>query len=1116
MPIVIIGEHTINNNRWYCRRIMFDIINNTSKLLGDDLKKELKEGSKLRIAASCFSIYAYAALKEELEKIDDLKFIFTTPTFVEEQISDKVKKEKREFYIPKDLCGTDFEIRLRNKMTQRAIARECAEWIREKVRIKTLTEPVATQSMINVEKPDGYAHYAPINGFTTTDLGYEQSRSNLVGIMKSDEASQSRFFISEFDRLWNSDDSLQDITDSIVDYISSCYKENAPEFIYFIILYNIFKEFLQDLDEDHMPNEATGFKNSLIWNKLYNFQKDGVVGIINKLERYNGCILADSVGLGKTFTALAVMQYYSLRNKSILVLCPKRLEQNWTQYQGNRTTNIFYKDRIRFDVLFHTDLGRTSGKSGNMDLATVNWGNYDLVVIDESHNFRNNNSVHRDRDTRYDFLMKRVMQDGVKTKVLMLSATPVNNRYNDLKNQLLLAYSGDYAEMNASLETEKDVQSIFRNAQKVFNAWSKLPQDKRHAKDLLEKLDIDFSVILDSVTIARSRKHIQKYYDIADIGKFPKRLPTRSLYPKLTDDETVMKYKAIYDMLLSSTMAVYAPLSMLFPSRLEKYEAKYAIDLQSENKNANALGQGLTRQLNRESGIKKLMTISLLKRLESSVYAFRLTLEGLIDLNQKTLDMIDAFIAGDKTLGIDKEIYSYMAIDPDEDDDFELMKTSIGKTIHIDLADIDVVSWRRDISHDMDLLTSIYAEMKRVTPEKDKKLIELKQLIDEKVTTPINDGNRKILIFSAFADTADYLYQTLAPYMQSKYGIYSAKIAGGNNNKTNAGGSPQTDRILTLFSPKSKQKDLIFPQETKEIDLVIGTDCISEGQNLQDCDICINYDIHWNPVRIVQRFGRIDRIGSTNEQIQLVNFWPDLSLDEYINLNKRVSARMTIVNQTATADDNIISEENEEMDYRKEQLKKLQEGTLQDLEDVDGNISITDLGLNDFIMDLVAYKKEHGEPTGVIKGLHAVVAADKEKGIEPGIIFVLCNRNNGININKQNRLHPYYLVYLNSNGDVKYNHLDVKSILDVLRTTSKGVTEPLASLCRSFNRETKDGAKMDNYNVLLDFAVDSIVQVKQQNDLKSLFTDGSNVLFQPVISGLDDFELIAFVVIREH
>ena len=711
----------------------FDIINNINKLLGDDLKTELKRGSKVRIAASCFSIYAYEALREELEKIDELNFLFTTPTFVSEKVSDNIKKEKREFYIPKfsetSLFGTDFEIRLRNQMTQKAIARECADWIKDKVKIKSLKSPIATQSMISIENKDGSVHYTPVDGFTTSELGYENNNSKLVGIMKTDIAEQSKYFMSAFDRLWESDEHLEDITNAVVDYIASCYKENSPEFIYFIILYNIFREFLQDLDEDYLPNEATGFKNSLIWNKLYNFQKDGAIGIINKLERYNGCILADSVGLGKTFTALAVMQYYSLRNKSILVLCPKRLEQNWTQYQGNTLTNIFYNDKIRFDVLFHTDLSRQSGKSNGIDLATVNWGNYDLVVIDESHNFRNNNSSNKDKDTRYEFLMKRIMKDGVKTKVLMLSATPVNNRYNDLKNQLLLAYCGDYSEMGATLETSKDIQSIFRNAQKVFNAWSKLPIEKRKAQDLMDKLDIDFSIILDSVTIARSRKHIQKYYDIKDIGEFPKRLPTKSYSPNLTDNTSVMTYKEIYNKLLSMTMNVYAPLSFVHPSKLAKYEAKYHIDLQSEEKNANSLGQGFTRQVNRESGLKKLMTINLLKRLESSVYAFRLTLDALIQTNQTTLNTIQKYKMGARGASIEHDYYNYTAVDLDDDESFALEKTTSGKTIELELSDMDIISWERDITNDIAVLRKIYEEMLRVTPEEDKKLNVLKGLI---------------------------------------------------------------------------------------------------------------------------------------------------------------------------------------------------------------------------------------------------------------------------------------------------------------------------------------------------------------------------------------------------
>ncbi len=1096
---------------------MVDLINNQSRLLGDDLKKELKKDSKLRIAASCFSIYAYEALKEELEAVDSLRFIFTSPTFLSEKITDKFDKQKREFYIPKlynesAICGTEFEIKLKNQMTQRAIARECAEWIRRKAKFMSVNNDAYTQNMIDIEKGENNISYTPINGFTTSDLGYENGRNNLVSIIKMDNTKD---LIKSFENLWNNGDVLEDVTSNVVDYITSCYSENSPEYIYFLTLYNIFKEFLQDIYEDYMPNEATGFKKSLIWQKLYRFQQDGVISIINKLEKYNGCILADSVGLGKTFSALAVMQYYSLRNKSILVLCPKRLASNWNAYKGNTKSNIFYNDRIRYDVLYHTDLGRKSGFSNGIDLSQINWGNYDLVVIDESHNFRNANAV-RGKETRYDFLMNRIMKDGVKTKVLMLSATPVNNRYNDLKNQLALAYCNDFSELNDKLDTTKSIQSIFSSAQKAFNKWSKLPIAERKAKDLLDSLDIDFTILLDSVTIARSRKHIQTYYGVEEIGKFPERLPVKSISPEITDIEGIMNYQSLYTSLLNTTMNIYAPLSMLFESKKSKYEEKYMLDLSSEDERANTLGQGFNRQTNRETGIKKLMTIGLLKRLESSIYSFRLTVDTLLKKNEETVDKINRFLNGEKDLKIEREVFDYEAVDPDKDGSFALQRASIGKKIEIDLADMDVVSWKADIEHDIAIFKDLLDEMSKITPEHDTKLNQLKSIIDEKMRNPINAGNRKVLVFSAFADTTDYLYEQLAGYVKDKYHIYTAKIQGGTKgNASNIGGKSDTDRLLTLFSPISKDKKSLYPEEQHEIDLLIGTDCISEGQNLQDCDICINYDIHWNPVRIVQRFGRIDRIGSKNDYIQMVNFWPPLPLDEYIDLNRRVSTRMTILDASATGDDNLLDDEDkQEMDYRKEQLKKMKDGKLQDLEDVDGSISITDLGLNEFRVDMVSYLKQNGEPQNVPKGLHAVISADESKGIEKGIILVLCNRNESVNIKNQNRLHPYYLVYLNEKGEVIQNHLEVKAILDILRTSCKGIGSPLDSLCRQFNRETKDGAKMDKYSKLLDKAVQSIVDVKEERDLHALFTVGSKVLFEPQIGGLDDFELITFFVVR--
>lgn len=1097
---------------------MIDIINNQDKKLIDDLKVQVRKGSKLKIAASCFSMYAYDALKKELTNINELQFIFSSPAF-EGIIADHINKESKEFVLETadredSLYGTEFEVKLRNKLTQKAIAKECAEWIKKKVTFKSNTTGAGMPSLIGVENETDKITYMPVNGFTTVELGTAQDNSIFTAIQKSNEIGTSKYLFSKFDELWNDRDKLRNVTDSIIAFLSSAYKDNAPEFMYFVILYNIFSEFLADVSEDFIPNEATGFKNSLIWNKLYNFQKDGVIGIINKMEKYNGCILADSVGLGKTFTALAVMQYYSLRNKSILVLCPKRLASNWNQYQGNTKTNIFYKDRIRYDVLFHTDLTRKSGSSNGMNLATINWGNYDLVVIDESHNFRNANPV-RGKETRYDFLMNHIMKEGVKTKVLMLSATPVNNRYNDLKNQLSLAYCGNFSALDNILNITKSVSVIFANAQRAFNAWSKLPMEERKAKDLMDKLDIDFSILLDSVTIARSRKHIQKYYDINDIGNFPVRLPAKSLTCPLSTVKETIKYKVIYEKLLSMTMNVYAPLAHVFPSALEYYEETYDIDLGSEDARANTLGKGIDRQKNRESGIKKLMTINLLKRLESSVYSFRLTLKNLIGTNQDALCKVDSFLAGNKDVCIEKEVYNYEVINPDEDENFTMSRADFGKKVQIRLSDMDVITWKHDIEQDITILRYLFNEVANIQLWEDSKLNKIKELIDDKIANPINEGNRKVLIFSAFADTTDYLYDNIAPYVKQKYGIFTAKVQGGTTgNKTNDGGNATTDRILTFFSPISKSKSTIYPKEQTEIDVIIGTDCISEGQNLQDCDLCINYDIHWNPVRIVQRFGRIDRIGSKNAKIQLVSFWPDISLDEYINLNKKVTARMTIVDATATGDDNIIAEEQEDMDFRKIQLKKLQEGKLQDLEDVDGSINITDLGLTDFRMDLVEYIKKNGEPKRAPKGMHAIVKADSGKGIMPGVIYILKNYNRGVDVKNQNRLHPYYLVYLTENGEVKLNHLQVKQILDLLRSSCKNKIVPYDDLCTKFNDETNDGLKMSKYSKLLEDAISSIVDIKAEKDIDSLFAVGGTTALSGEIKGLNDFELIAFMVIK--
>lgn len=1088
-----------------------EIINNQNKLLGDDIKREIKNGSKLKITASCFSIYAFNALKEELKKIDELEFIFSSPTFIENKIADKIKKESREFYIPHEirertLYGTPFEIKLKNKLTQKAIAKECANWIKEKVKFKSNISSGSMPNFVSITGEKNNVTYMPVESFTTGELGYEKDNSIFKAITKIDDATTTSVFFKQFEDMWNDHEKFEDVTEKIVEYISSAYKENSPEYIYFIILYNIFSEFLQDLSEDYMPNDLTGFKDTIIWNKLYNYQKDAAIGVINKLEKYNGCILADSVGLGKTFTALSVMKYYDLKNKSILVLCPKKLSDNWNRYIGNKKTNIFYKDKIRFDVLYHTDLGRKSGTSNGQKLEEIYWENYDLVVIDESHNFRNSNS-YKDKETRYEFLINKVMKPGVKTKVLMLSATPVNNKFKDLQNQLALAYCDNLEEFESKLDTEQSIRQIFLKAQRVFDEWIKIPSEERKAKDLLDNLDMDFSILLDSVTIARSRKHIIKYYDTKDIGGFPKRLKSQPYYCDLTEKHNVAGYDDIYSKITNMTLAVYAPMSYIFASKIDKYNEMYDTKIE---------GRGALKQSSREKSLQRLMSIMMLKRLESSVEAFRITLNKILNINLNTLEDIKQYKNGNKSLA--KNVLDNLSqneIDELYEDDMNFANETTKGKIKIDLKDMDLISWERDIICDINILKYLISEMKKITVNDDAKLKQLVELIDNKVKKPFNEGNKKVLIFSAFADTTTYLYNYLSVYLKNKYNVESAKVEGGSGgNKSTITGLNDMDKILTFFSPISKEKQLIYPNESGELTVLIGTDCISEGQNLQDCDICINYDIHWNPVRIVQRFGRIDRIGSKNQYIQLVNFWPNISLDEYINLNDRVMGRMTIVDATSTADDNPISEEQLNADYRKVQLQKLQDGELQDLEDVDGNISITDLGLNDFRMDMVEYIKNIGEPKYAPKGMHAVVKANEELGIEKGVIYVLKNTINEVNIKKQNILHPYYLVYVKDNGEIKFNHLEIKNILDILRAICKNQNEPLKDICKIFNKETNDGYKMDKYSALLDNAIESIVSVKEEKDLKNLFKVGSEVLFQEKIKGLDDFELIAFIVIR--
>jgi SNF2 family DNA or RNA helicase len=1079
-----------------------EFIDNVNKTLCQSLKDDIKPGSKLSVAAACFSIYAYQELQNELKDINELRFIFTSPTFVAE----KAKKEKREFYIPRlnrerSLYGTEFEVKLRNELNQKAIAKECAEWIKKKATFKSNSTQQNMPCFMNV---DGTS-YSPVKEFTAVELGVEKGNNAAFAITKM-QAPMSASFLQMFEQFWQNKEMMQDITDQIIEGIASAYNENAPEFIYFFTLYNIFNEFLEDISEDILPNEATGFKNSVIWSKLYNFQKDACLAIINKLEKYNGCILADSVGLGKTFTALAVIKYYETRNKNVLVLCPKKLSDNWNTYRDNYTNNPLVDDRLNYKVLYHTDIGRAKGFSNGTDLGRLRWDTYDLVVIDESHNFRNGGKLEPEEDeklNRYAILLKDVIRKGVHTKVLMLSATPVNNRFNDLKNQLRLAYEGNSVNLDEKLNTTRPIDEIFRQAQTAFNTWSKWNPEDRTTANLLKMLDFDFFEVLDSVTIARSRKHIEKYYDTSSIGKFPTRLPPISLRPNLTDLKGAIGYNQIFEELVKLNLDIYRPSHYILPSRMNKYE-----ELFQDNK----VNIGFT-QANREIGIRRLMAINLMKRMESSIYSFDLTLQRIKDLIGETLSKINLYEQNKKSNVFDFDEFTNE--DEYDADDANSDLFSFGtKAVRISLEDMDYISWRKKLEDDEDVLELLILLVKDITPEHDLKLQELLKVIKNKIENPINEGNKKIIIFSAFADTAFYLYDNVSEYAKRNFGLDTAIITGTANGKcTTKLSRNDLTTILTCFSPKSKDKALVMPNENANIDILIATDCISEGQNLQDCDYLINYDIHWNPVRIIQRFGRIDRIGSKNEKIQLVNFWPNITLDEYINLKSKVETRMKIVDMTATGDYNILSdEEKQDLEYRKAQLQKLQEEVC-DMEEMTEGISIMDLGLNEFRLDLLDYVKEHGDLDSTPFGLHAVTLAKED--CPPGVIYVLKNRNNNVNIDNQNRLHPFYMVYIGEDGEIVCNHLNPKNMLDKMRFMTKGKSEPMPEVYRRFNTETKDGRNMKFYNRLLCDSISSIIEVKEESDMDS-FLGGQEVDFKRgQIKGLDDFELICFLVIKE-
>ena len=1091
-----------------------EILDNTEgKRLGDSLRANLDDEAKLSIISAHFSLFAFGELREELERLDSVRFLFSEPTFIqdmgrvagapESDIAQRAQGERE-----KALADSALELSLHNKLNQRALARACASWLREKVTLRSVQREHMLQLTPSYIVEDSAARPHLFWGqgatFTLEGLGVERRPDTLTMITHcaGDEAkAQVEFLMAQFESVWADDAKTCDVTEQVASKVEALHTDNAPEFIYFLTLYHIFRRFLQE-NQDHNPREDTGFFESVIWGKLYDFQKDAVIGAIRKLEKYNGCIIADSVGLGKTFEALAVIKYYQQLNKNVLVLCPKRLRENWTLWtQASDERNPLAKDRFAYKVLNHTDLSRRRGKSGDTDLEHLQWGTFDLVVIDESHNFRNRSATGASTN-RYTRLMNEVIRANGRTKVLMLSATPINNRLTDLRNQIELITEGrdDYLEKTDGITS---IDSVMRLAQKRFNLWSSQAHGRHTTQSFAEYVNADYFRLLDALTIARSRKHIAKYYG-TQTGTFPTRLAPRNVQEPIDVRGELPPIGALYDMISDLTFAQYQLLSYVREDARPTYEADYR----------EGFGNDFGSELHRTNAVAVLMRVNLLKRMESSVSAFSSTLGRVRSSCADILDRLAALEASNTrgSLGSVAVGYGFEGLEDGLDDrDAEMFE--VGAQVRVDLRDVDREALSADLTRDIEILDELIGYARAVTPDRDAKLGALRTLIAEKTGAgQINPGNRKLLIFSAFADTATYLYDQLAADLLRTHGLTCAQVTGTRNRvagKRRARGG--FEDILGRFSPRSKETNALADREG-EIDIVFATDCISEGQNLQDCDCVINYDVHWNPVRIVQRFGRVDRLGSTNKHIQMVTFWPDVDLESYIKLESRVKARMALGDASASGEENLLtpSEDMNDLEYRSDQLRALRSETL-DLEDMRRGMSITDFALDDFRIELERYMNANpGTLEGAATGLHAVVSIpdDLRGQMSPGVIFCLERREGTDGTSRATE--PLSLVYVPWDAtDAPILSHPTRS-LDLLRQLCEGHHEPLASLCAHFNRATRDGEDMSEYSALLTQAVAAAIRQGEEATLESLFTPGA---IAQGASSEADFSLVSFVVL---
>lgn len=1087
--------------------------------VADFLKAEIIEGTELSFVSAYFTVNAYAALRHELESADHLRFLFGEPAFIT-GIANKQKAP------PTKIQSTGLSS---EALQLSSNAKACSEWISKMVAIRSIVRPGFLHGKAyHIKNINASKAILGSSNFTVPGLGLHPDGGNIELNIVVDSDRDKEELLAWFDEVWNDTNLTKDVKEEVLTYLSRIYDHHSPQFIYFLTLYHLFGE---ELDKDEQTDEAlkkTSLLESSIWERLFSFQKDGVKGMLSKLRDFGGCILADSVGLGKTFEALAVIKAYTSLNKNVLVLCPKKLRQNWDVYRADHRLCPFPEDKLDYRLMSHTDLGRTSGEADGRSLADFRWEAYDLIVIDESHNFRNNKVGKPDDEgnikrPRYQVLMEDIIQAGGKTRVLLLSATPVNNGISDLRNQISLIAGGDvtrepipYDHTFSETLGVTSIKDTCKNAQSKFTTWTKKPAEDRKAKDLIHELGSDFFRLLDGLSIARSRSQIKRYYshELETLGGFPKRKKPQSEYPDIDTKQEFLSFEKIDDLIGNLNLSLYHPTHSLKkdlpPEILEAYQHKI----------------GNFTQEGREKILISMMKVNFLKRLESSIHSFRKTIQNTINKADNLIKQISTFQSLDNAN--DEVDFGDISDELLEELEIEREDLEIGAKKKINLAHIDLPNWKAAISNDRTELQVLLDYSIPVTAKRDAKLLRVRELVDQKVNSPTlnkdDEPIRKVIIFTAFADTARYLYEELAKPVHQTHSIHTALVAGGNNYETTLG-TRDYNEILTHFSPRSKDRNLQTRlEQNEEIDLLIATDCISEGQNLQDCDLLINYDIHWNPVRIIQRFGRIDRIGSRHHHISLVNFWPTRDLDRYINVKNRVESRMALVDLTATGEDNLLNTEKiddhikHDLNYRNRQLKKLQSEILELDELQEEEISLASFSMNDFRLDLSNYLQSHqAELESSPTGLFAVVPTREEIPMaKPGVIFCLKHKAE-VGENLVNPLSPHFLVYIHNDGNVRLTFAQPKQTLELFKALAMNHSEALADLCDIFDQRTANNSNMEQENILLERCVESIKATFKRRAGANLFSGRSGTL--PTQSqtpeSKDDFELVTWLVIQD-